>query len=285
MKAETEFLRIETVSEGAYDWTLPKVEICIPTDAPSASSVPVRFCDRDLFEGRVFESYETLRWTDDYILEIHGYEPGLIEIYVSRIKGDQPVFLGDLEIMDGSLLFIPLNSPERVILPIRGQVTIGEPPLHSDAQILRSGRFEIRQKFGRKARHVVAEGALFTGDRISFSDIDPPLWHRLFTAQPEDTRLIARLFLTGLSGTSPGFEVIATTDAAYSTLDLTRIGAEPAPIPVTWTQRFGSDPLPVGLASVLGLLATIIALSNNFFANRPPAGQKTRQNHSPDELE
>lgn len=296
VSAFTEYLRVETVSEGADDWSLVAAHICIPKsdqpepeqantpseeeDAPRPTPKSIgitancadAFFDQITFDLASADEELTLSWTDDYVLEIRQFNKDALYIYVSREapieeKGEQPVFFQDKEIRDGSGLYIPLKEGESPRLALRGYVSLGEAPVRSDAMVVRHGQYEIRQDGWQQRKHVVATGDLFPGDNITFEREPTPFWSRwpLQSDRLASDRIVSRVFVSDLVPNVTGFNVVATTDPQFSSIQLTRVGGQPTRIPVSWAQRLTTDPLVAGIATLLGLMATILALRNNFF--------------------
>ncbi len=269
ISAVSEHLDIDTVSEGAPEWTILGLQVCFAGLSPDPRTRPVQDCDRNHYRTEIFDNEQTLRWTDDYQLEIRSFDDKFLFVYVNRRDGDQPVSLAGHMIKDGSILFIPLDGAERPILPLRGYITLGESPTRSDAMLLLSGSYEIRQALRKRSGiHVVASGDFVAGDSISLVRDGPPLLALPFLeqgARRESDRIVTRLFLSGLNTGQPGFGLVATTDLSYGNLLVTRVGGQPTEIAVSATQRLLADPIPVAVATLLGLMATIFALINNFF--------------------
>ena len=297
VSAVTEFLRVDTVSEGADDWSLAAAHICTPkrqtlgapvepeklkdesqAETTTAKDIGITAdCDEDLFDQKTFKMDEsldelTLRWTDDYILEIRDFDRDFLYIYIQRLdpekgKAAQPVFFDGIDIPGDSILYLPVNNQEPLRLALRGDIALGEPPVRSDAMVLREGSYEIRQDGRRSQKHLVASGAFFPGDSVTFEREAMPLWARWFGEVPSDKpeRITSRIFVTDLDPNSPGFDVVATTDPQFSGLYLTRVGGQPTRIPVGWAERLLADPFIPAIATILGLMATMLALRNNFF--------------------
>lgn len=293
ISAVTEFIRVETVSEGADDWSLVAAHICTPKedDVQNSASPPAPNdtgltpdeiglspdCADNFYDQRTFKLDDdneelTLRWTDDYTLEIRDFNRGFLYVYVTRdaptdSRDTQPVYFQDLEIPSDSILYIPVNDDEPPRLALRGYLTLGEPPVRSDAMVVRDGRYEIRQDGRRLRKHVVAEGEFFPGDRVTFEREPAPLWARWSIEKDAELakKVTSRIFVTDLNVSRHGFDVVATTDPQFSSIYLTRVGGQPSRIPVNWAQRLTSDPIIAALATILGLLATMLALRNNFF--------------------
>lgn len=296
VSAITEFLRVETVSEGADDWSLVAAHICMPkqgdlsatqngqsgeADPPNAltaAQIGIKAdCDDTYFDQKTFsleqaEEELTLSWSDDYILDIQQFDKDALYIYITVEppadgKDPQPVYFQQTKIPTGSILYIPLTEHESPRLVLRGYMVLGEPPVRSDALVVREGQYEIRQDGRRLRKHVVATGELFPGDRITFEHEAGPVWSRWWTdAQTaRSEKIISRVFVSDLVPNVTGFNVVATTDPQFSSIFLTRVGGQPTSIPVSWAQRLTTDPLIAGLVTLLGLIATLLALRNNFF--------------------
>ncbi|MEO0915970.1 MAG: hypothetical protein AAFY31_03165 [Pseudomonadota bacterium] len=315
VSAITEYLRVETVSEGADDWSLVAAHICMPKGASqaensdtsdsasetvgslTAASIGVTAeCDSRYYQQKTFGLAKsdageelTLRWSDDYALDIELFDDNFLYIYITREaprdgRDPQPVFFERTEIPGDSILFIPFTKQEPLRLVLRGHMTLGERPVRSDALVVREGRYEIREDSRdlewlnflsfvggedneRLQKHVVANGTLFPGDRITFEREPIPYWARWTGSVEEDSpkKITSRVFVSDLAPSEPGFNVVATTDPQFSSIYLTRVGGQPTRIPVSWAQRLTSDPLTAGLVTLLGLLATVLALRNNFF--------------------
>jgi len=254
VSAFTEHLRVETVSLGAFDWTLTDYQLCIPLkEGEQATQTDFNpKCASELFHFHGIGRETTVRWTDDYVLEFRSFDPDFLYIYISRHGQEQSVTIDGNVVTDGSILFIP-RSHERLVLPILGRITLGEIPYRSDAMILLSGDYEIRQQlFPRLTSRVVSSGSFFKGDKVSIAG----LW---------SGDIDARVFLTSAASEGTGFDIVATTSPHYGDLLLTRVGGQPTRLVVGFADRLKADPLPAAFATLLGLLATSIALVNNFF--------------------
>lgn len=298
VSASVETLRVETVNEGSPDWELPVIEACLRVpgnaNAPAAVGDPIYTdCQSSRYvRARIVEP--ALRWSEGYTLSFQGMALDHVRILVRKAESAAPVNIDgfeefdrdwavDREITDGTILFIPwldTRLQERPVLRLTGRVRIGEVPAGSDALILREGRYEIRQNLGLNPRPVVvSEGTLVPGDRVGFAPSRPPVWQRwvdwVRQRRRSEEDLIATLFLTDLSRFTPAFDVVATTRAEYSALRLTRIGVEPTLIPVTWTERLRADAIPVGISTLIGLLAGMLALANTYF-KAPSEDRKTK---------
>ncbi len=287
VSASVESLHVNTVNEGSPDWALPVIEACLRrTEGVALSPTPVAPTDAECIDRLhvpVRISEPTLRWSEGYALTFEGISRETMRIVVRKSDDAEPVLIdgfasldSDEEvsapITDGSILYVRWTD-ERPILPLRGRIRIGDIPNASDTLILREGRYEIRQNLGLNPRPVVvAAGELVPGDRIGFAR-NPPIWQRVadfaFERSSPDDDLIATLFLTDLSRFTQAFDVVATTRAEYSALRLTRIGVEPTLIPIPWTERLRADALPIGISTLIGLLAGLLALANTYF--KPPS--------------
>ncbi|GEM_PF-2546113 len=291
VSAITEHLRVETVSEGADDWSLVAAHICIPKSATTQESAAESdadssdgeqqgkkpLCETAYFDQTTFNIEDedeelTLRWTDDYALEIRQFDKDFLYIYITRNpppedEDPQPVFFQRHEIPDGAIIYIPLSEEESPRLALRGYMSLGETPVRSDAMVVREGQYEIRQDSWRQSKHVVATGELFPGDKITFEQETVPFWARLqkqAKAERSD-KIVSRVFVSDLVPRVAGFNVVATTDPQFSSIYLTRVGGQPTRVPVSWGQRLTTDPLIAGIVTILGLMATVLALRNSFF--------------------
>ena len=285
VSASVERLRVDTVNEGSPDWELPVIEACLRTSGEALAAIPAGntnpACVSSLYVPiRVEEP--SIRWTEGYSLTFEGISKAYARVIVRKSADADPVRIdgfapgGDpitRTVTDGSILLIPWLDEafeQRPVLPLRGRLVIGDVPNASDALLLRSGTYEIRQNLGLNPRPtVVATGTLTPGDRIGFATRRPPLWRRGLDALNGRERmtgdLVANAFVTELSPLHQGFDIVATTPAEYSALRLTRIGIEPTIIPITWTERLRADALPIGISTLIGLLAGMLALANTYF--------------------
>lgn len=286
VSASVESLHVNTVNEAMPDWALPVIEACLrKTDGVALTPTPVAptiaECN-DRLHVPVRISEPTLRWSHGYALTFEGISREVMRVVVRKGPDAAPVLIDGFASLDsdeeisapvtnGSILYIRWTD-DRPILPLRGRIRIGDIPNASDTLLLREGRYEIRQNLGLNPRPVVvAAGELVPGDRIGFAR-NPPVWQRManfaFERPNPDDDVIATLFLTDLSRFTQAFDVVATTRAEYSALRLTRIGVEPTLIPIPWTERLRADALPIGISTLIGLLAGLLALANTYF--KPP---------------
>jgi hypothetical protein len=292
--ASTEYLVVHTVNESSPDWELPQASLCLRT----ANNLKASNFDEPVCDNRLFEQHDlseiTVRWSEGYTLTFQGADPAFVLLRVDKSKDAKPVLISgyarrggqpdyeqpvEFGITDSSLLKIPFTDFERPLIPMRGRISIGDLPDGRHEMLLREARYEIRQTLGITSRpSVVAQGEFYPGDRIGFARQPSPLWDRGLallrgSGSPNDNvegDIVATLFVTDLSRLSPAFDLVATSPSKYSALRLTRVGSEPTIIPVSWTQRIAADTIPVALATLFGLLATAIALSNAYFSNAPP---------------
>ena len=268
ISVSSEYLAVDTIGDSDTEWEVPLIEACIRTDTPSATrSLKLENCEPSLYEG-VRAEFPVLKWPTGYRLEFRSFDTETLEIKVNKSDDAPQVLLtDDRAITNGTLLRIPYGN-ERPLLPVEGFATIGQPPNASDRLILRHGVYEIRQKllpWGKPL--VVSDGAFFPGDKIDFLCRPSWPWSGVFTPDCDAGAPIpARLFITDLSSRSAAFELVVTTDRAFSELYISRVGDLPSYRKVTWSDRVLADSLPVALATILGLLGTIIALSNNYFS-------------------
>lgn len=292
--ASTEYLVVHTVNESSPDWELPQASLCLRTDRDlNSSSFDEPICDNKLYEQHNLSEI-TLRWSEGYTLTFQGRNSSFVLLRIDKSEDAKPVAINgygisggqpdydqpiDLEVTDGSLLKIPFGASERPLIPMRGRISIGDLPDGRHEMLLREARYEIRQTLGITRRpSVVAQGEFYPGDRIGFARQPSPLWDRGAAFLRGSSRLsdnmdgdiVATLFITDLSRLSPAFDLVATSPSKYSALRLTRVGSAPTIIPVSWTQRIAADTIPVALATLFGLLATAIALSNAYFSSAPP---------------
>ncbi|MEQ6250073.1 hypothetical protein ABMC89_14360 [Sulfitobacter sp. HNIBRBA3233] len=298
--ASTEYLVVRTVNESSPDWELPDASICLRTNEGSrASSIDVADCDNSLYEQHRLADI-TLRWSEGYTLTFQGRDPSFLLLLVGKEETAKPVIIdgyrmrdgqadydspAELQVTGGSILRIPWDGPERPLIPMRGRISIGHLPDGRHEMLLREARYEIRQTLGITRRpSLVAQGDFYPGDRIGFARQSGPFWDRGATAPAGNAEddIVATLFVTNLSRLSPAFDMVATSPSQYSALRLTRIGSAPTIIPVSWTQRIAADTIPVALATLFGLLATAIALSNTYFATPPSSNGNARGKADPD---
>ncbi|MEL7344621.1 MAG: hypothetical protein AAFN59_07150 [Pseudomonadota bacterium] len=289
VSASVESLQVSTVNEGSRDWALSVIEGCLrrseKTPQEPTQAVPtVTECNEDFYVP-IRISEPTLRWSEGYSLTFEGLSLDTMRIVVRHDGDVAPVAIDGFATQDsdqdvsrtitnGSILYIRWTD-DRPILPLRGRIRIGSVPNMSDALILREGRYEIRQNLGLNPRPVVVgSGELVPGDRIGFAR-QTPIWQRIanfaLERQAASDDLVSTLFLTDLSRFTQAFDVVATTPAEYGALRLTRIGVEPTIIPIAWTERLRADAIPIGISTLIGLLAGMLALANTYF--KPPSNK------------
>lgn len=271
VSASTEALKVKTVAEGETEWSIVGLKACLRKrgDLPDQKNRKKLGCEEEFFVGYEFENEVTLRWPDDYNLDIRIAESGDLEVLVLFSESAEAVRLtDDHPLPNGSQLFIPADLT-RPILPLRGFLTIGQNPVRADQLILTKGRFEIREKLiGNESSRPVVDGEFFPGDRVEFvcKRATSPLRSDLNRCTDSE-QVLARAFVTDQNVTDRTFEVVATTSPLHqSCLQLTRVGGQPSCVNVGWTNRIMSDARPVAIATILGLIATIIALSNAYLA-------------------
>lgn len=273
VQAATEVLTVEVAAEGQTVWDVELLQLCLPgrpeiTKAPDAGQT-LPECAESYYGRRTLSEVE-ISWPAGYRLTFRILGMDAIEVLVEQHESSALATVGDLALTSGTLLRIPYSmngaTLVRPLVPVRGYVRIGSVPNQSDTLLLHTGRYEIRQKmWWRRLPIVVARGELFTGDRIGFVCQRAPIWVAQegpqVCASPQD--VIAHLFVTDISPRIASLDVVATTDQTYSALQMTRIGGQPTEIYVPWTQRVVNDPLPVAVATILGLIATSLALAKS----------------------
>lgn len=294
VNASTEYLKVDTVDTRSPDWELPVIEGCLRlrdgqnSDAFSLGTPAYADCASSRYAP--FRIYDpVLRWTDGYTLRLYGEDLETARIVVTKLedardvridgfdglfeagqRGPNPI---SIEIQDRSILVVPwIDSElqERVVLPMRGRIDIGDLPNAPDSLFLRSGRYEIRQDLGLNPRPVVVgRGDLFAGDVIGFERRAAPFWvkmsRRSNPSQNHERDIVSDIFVSDLSRFTPAFDLVATTPQAFGDLRLTRLGTGPTLIPVTWTDRLRADAIPAGVSALIGLLSAFLALTNTYF--------------------
>ena len=226
--------------------------------------------------------FPVIRWPERYQLTFRAFRDDHVEVDVSFPDDAAPVTIehedADGEIRNslvtpGTTLRIPyMAKGERTILPLRGYVTVGSRPSTASSHILQSGRYEGRQILRRKHAPIVSANELFPGDRVSFERRPAPLWARIVglpSAQAESAAPEARAFITDLNPRTRAFDVVVTTERFFGTLLFTRVGGLPTDVTPSWTARLGADALPVAIATILGLVATVLALLKSYMPPGP----------------
>lgn len=244
-----------------------------------------------------------VRWPEGYQLVFRAFERDFVEVAVSfpdflpGKEGEEPIATPEVTIefsngpelayasvSSGAILRIPyFSGGERTILPLRGYVTVGGASTSANTHILRSGEYESRQTLRPGQAPVVASAEFFPGDRVSFERREPPLWARLtgvLSATEESEAPISRGFLTDLDPTSRAFDVVVTTEPFFGTLLFTRVGGQPTDIAPPWTARLAADALPVAVATVLGLVATILAILKTYLPDYRAHANRTQSRNS-----
>ncbi|NVO58197.1 hypothetical protein HW561_20600 [Rhodobacteraceae bacterium B1Z28] len=256
---------------------MPGVEACLRKE-PGEHASELAWCDPSNFMGRKLGE-TAIRWMDGYHLTFRSFDKQWIEVLVEHEEGAKPVFLiGDEKIDNGSVLRIPFyHDYGRTVIPVRGIATIGEVPSATDSLLLQEGRYEIRQELGLlwKYPNVVKQGTFFPGDRVSFAVQPKPGWRRWFglaqTAGDTSKDVPAQMFIADLDPKDNGVDLVATTELKYSALCLDRVGVieKRKCLPVSPTERLKEDAFPVALATILGLIGSLVALANAYILPTP----------------
>ncbi|MEL6689060.1 MAG: hypothetical protein AAFP28_01970 [Pseudomonadota bacterium] len=228
--------------------------------------------------------FATIVWPERYRLTFRAFKDDHVELAVSFPEDAAPVVIehespdGDILnslVTQGTTLRIPyMAGGERTVLPLRGYVTVGSRPSTASSHILQSGRYEGRQILRANHAPIVSANELFPGDRVSFERRPPPLWARiagLQSAKEPSQAPESRAFLTDLNPRTRAFDVVVTTERFFGTLLFTRVGGLPTDVTPAWTARLAADALPVAVATILGLVATLLALLKSYMPPGPTA--------------
>ena len=235
--------------------------------------------------------FANITWPEDYTLTLRAFREDHVEIYVRFAEDAAPVNMRHAGpdgqertslITQGTTLRIPyMAQGERTKLPFLGYITIGSRPSTASSHILRSGRYEGRQILRNNHAPIVSANELFPGDRVSFERSPAPLWAKVFglqSAQEESIAPKARAFVTDLDPRTRAFDVVVTTERFFGTLLFTRVGGLPTDVTPSWTARLAADALPVALATILGLVATLLALLKSYIPPTTGAENAAKDN-------
>ena len=284
VSAETEFLSVRVSDSNQPDWFLPNVAACIREEGGSEDAT----CGRG-FRAVTLEDVE-LKFYQGYFLAFRGYRSEAIEIAVTMAPSAAEVRLDGFDpetgesisevLTNGSNLVVSLRSGERPYMASRGFAVLGERPGGSGGLVLRRANYEVRQTLGKRNPIVVASGQFLPGDQVNFLRDQCPFW-LCFGDVPNAREIPATLVVTDISS-SPAFDVILTTPSEPSVIGIARVGSVTSTIPVHWTARLSSDPIPASLATLIGLLGTALALSNVYLTppGKPASDQTKRRARS-----
>ncbi|MEL6548994.1 MAG: hypothetical protein AAFQ54_01985 [Pseudomonadota bacterium] len=276
------------------------------SDVPRCDNAPAPEASTEAAEQDASEETKTLRaatvaWPEGYRLEFRAFDDDYVEVGVTfpptvpsedgqgteqtpqvAIDFEDGGFAKRALVLSGSILRIPyFMEGERTVLALRGYVIVGGPSTTANTHLLRAGSYESRQTLRPgQSPPVVANATFLPGDRVSFERHAPPFWARIagVTSAREDSEApVSRAFLTDLDLRNRAFDVVVTTEPFFGAVVFTRVGGQPTDIIPPWTARLAADAVPVAVATVLGLVATILAILRTYL---PDKGKQARAQES-----
>ena len=254
----TDYLEVTTDLDTQIVWDISEATLCVPgaREETDGNRTLERNECAGLFVRHALENVE-LDWPDNVTLLLRSGPNRMLEILI-RLEAEQSIEINGVSATAESLLRIPGRSLDlNGGLGLSGDLVLGQTAEHGTLKMLQKGRYETREKpFFRSNALLVDSGSFAMGDAVA---IEP--------AGGED-RISSYAFLTfdepRGDGTAP-FRVIATSPESLSRLRLERARANPSYIEPNWSQRIANDPLAIGIATLLSLLATFLGVLNNLF--------------------
>lgn len=266
----TDYLEVTTDLDAQIIWEIQDGLLCLPRHrlpvdhpdtnalrdgkdcgAPLNAELPDRYVDHGI-------AGVELDWPNDVKLVLRSGANGALDVLVQFDSEVTTLQIGNVTIVPETILRIYRSGLESDGgLGLSGDLVIGQTAEHGTLKMLRDGRYETREKpFFRTNALLVDSGSFAMGDAISIEAAD------------DGKRLSSYAFVTHAEAASPGgshLRVIATSPEVYSRLRLERARANPSYIEPNWSQRIANDPLAIGLATLLSLLATFFGVLNNVF--------------------
>ncbi len=257
----TDYLEVTTDTDTQIVWDIGAAVLCLPErrlpdDHPARSaSASDAGCDDRFVAQRITEV--ELDWPQDVTLVVRSGQNGTLDI-LTRFEEDRVLQIGDIPIMPETILRLPRSVLDwNGGLGLSGDLILGQTAEHGTLKLLREGRYETRERpFFRTNALLVDSGTFALGDAVALE------------ARQEEDRLQSYAFLTldlaDPNGVAP-MRVVATSPEERSRMRLDRARANPSFIEPNWSQRIANDPLAIGIATLLSLLATFLAVLNNLF--------------------
>ncbi len=264
--SRTEYVSGLTDGNPTAIWSVKNLEICVRRgpDTPEAAdgatlSNVSRSCDTELFDTHLLSDEIEFVWPKDIMLAIKTGEPDEIEVTVKRKSSDSALpKIGNIDLTDNSLLIFPREAlASTSVIFLSGEIAFGQVVQPFERRLLRSGRYEIRERLPFRSRPILSiDGDFIVGDRVEVLKRGSrgslvPAKATAFLTFPEATRL-------------SGFDAVLTTAEKPSFIQIERAGDSIALIGTNWTQRVKADLLPVAISTLLGLLGVSLGIVRSF---------------------
>jgi len=266
----TGYLEVKTDLDARIVWDIETALLCLPRHRLQRQDTETVAEDDGFDCGKAVKGGGTERYVDQ---KIEGVELDWPSEMTLILRGDTPDMLDVLMLFDPEKTKLEIGGvqivPETILrlsrsvldatggLGLSGDLVLGQPAEHGTLKLLREGRYETREKpFFRSNALLVDSGTFALGDAVSIE------------AARNDKPLSSYAFLTlaerGTDG-APNLRVIVTSPESFSRLRLARARAKPSYIEPNWSQRIANDPLAIGLATLMSLVATFFGVLNNLF--------------------
>ncbi len=277
--AQTEYLRVDISDINQPDWYLPAVTACVRRAQGETAIVSTDSICGSQFDEHKLKAVD-VRFAVGYSLVFRGFEPGFVEVAVNRDDSAADVRLDGFDkasapasvvLTSGSTLRIPFGEGDRPDIASRGVVVLGEHRNVTAGLMLRSADYEIRQKLGDRT-YVVGKGEFLLGDRVHFVRHKESLIG--CARRASDVQGFPANLMISSDRRFSAFDVVLTTPNECSAIVVTRIGASPTELPISWTSRLASDPHPAAFATLIGLLGALVGLSNAYLTPRDKDDKK-----------
>lgn len=265
LDVSTDILQVTTDADTQIVWEVSEVAICQPrhrVSAEDAAATPPPSepaCDPRAYVESAAQDME-IDWPENTSLTLRAAPRGALDVLVRLPDAAATLDLGEVTLVHESLLRIPHEALDTFGgLAVTGRLRIGQIAENGTHDLLRSGRYETREKFllARNAR-LVDSGAFSLGDVVSIVSADEaraPSTYAFVTpgaARPGDPAAARPL------------RIVATSEEAHSRLRLERARARATYLEPGWAQRLSSDPLAIGFATLLSLFGATLAVMNAF---------------------
>lgn len=257
--AASKGVEIEFRKGGLSDWRLADAVLCRPlprrekrtAEASNGEALPPSGCDEARYAVVPVSAAEII-WPDKTAISVTRGGDRFVRIAVRRTERSISVSK-DQSISTDDFVVVPEQSFDRSgVLPYFGCIRVGLELRAGANTELVSGRYETREKlFPRRDTRLVETGEFLPGDSLSFR-----------RSPSEDAECLP---VGGFLGSTDdndvaGMRVVAYAKLGKPTLMVDRRGLEPIPLVPDWMDRAFQDPWLLGIAAILGFLATIKTL-------------------------
>lgn len=257
----TDYLEVVTDTDTQIVWDINEAVLCLPArrlpEDHAARRAPdsVQSCGEQFIAQSIRDVQ--LDWPNEVRLILRSGLEGGLDILI-RFDPARDIEIGSVPIVTETLLRLPPSVLEwNGGLGLSGALVVGQTAEQGTLKLLREGLYETRERpFFRDEAQLVDSGTFSMGDVVSI--------------EPRQAGLVSSsyAFVTLSGNKSAGvvpMRVIATSPRGTNRLRLDRARANSSYLEPTWSQRIANDPMAIGIATLLSLLATFLGVLNNLF--------------------